>query len=258
MIEGDKVAGLLIDIAGVLYVGDEAVPGAADALRRLRELKRPLRFLTNTTRRTRAELVQRLQRLGFDIKLSEIFSAPFATRTYIELHELRPHLLVHPHLKPEFNGMKTDHPNAVVVGDAGDNFTYANMNRAFRVLMNDGVRLIAMGDNRYFRDEDGLSLDMGPFVHALSYASGIEPVIVGKPAARFFQQALREMNVPAGNALMVGDDLENDVGGAQRTGVKGVLVRTGKYQAADESQPEITPDAVFDGFPTMVKELFAD
>jgi len=258
MIQADQIAGLLIDIAGVLYVGNEAVPETADALQRLRERKLPLRFLTNTTRTTRAELVQRLHRLGFEIDSSEIFSAPTAARAYIQQHGLRPHLLIHPDLEPEFEGMKTDQPNAVVVGDAGETFTYANMNRAFRVLMNEGVTLIAMGDNKYFRDRDGLSLDMGPFVHALSYASGAEPVVVGKPAADFFQQALRDMKTPAENTLMVGDDLENDVGGAQHAGLKGVLVRTGKYQPHDEAHPEITPDDVFDDFPTMVKELFED
>jgi HAD superfamily hydrolase (TIGR01458 family) len=258
MIQAEKITGLLIDIAGVLSVGGEAVPGAPEAMQKLRARKLPLRFLTNTTRTTQAELVARLNRLGFQIDPSEVFSAPIAARRYLEQHELRPHLLVHPDLEPEFDGMDMNNPNAVVVGDAADAFTYDNMNRAFRVLMEDGGTLIAMGDNKYFRDKDGLSLDMGPFVHALSYASGVEPVVVGKPAENFFQQALRDMDVSPEAALMVGDDLENDVGGAQHAGLRGVLVRTGKYQPDDESHPEITPDAVFDDFPAMVTELFGN
>lgn len=258
MMEKDNLAGLLVDIAGVLTVGGEAVPGAPEALQYLRARKLPLRFLTNTTRTTRAELVGRLDRLGLEVDPSEVFSAPLAARRYLQQHELRPHLLIHPDLVPEFEGMETENPNAVVVGDAGDAFTYNNLNRAFRVLMDDGGALIAMGDNKYFRDKDGLSLDMGPFVHALSYASGVEPVVVGKPAGNFFQQALRDMDVSAESALMVGDDLENDVGGAQHAGVQGVLVRTGKFQPDDESHPEITPDAVFDDFPAMVSELFGE
>ncbi|MBD3676122.1 MAG: TIGR01458 family HAD-type hydrolase [Planctomycetaceae bacterium] len=257
MIAGNPVQALLIDIAGVISINGEAVPGAPEALKRLRDRKLPLRFVTNTTRKTQHDLVTRLQQQGFDLESNDVFSAPVAARNYLEQHQLHPHLLIHPDLMPQFDGMETNDPNAVVVGDAGDAFTYENMNLAFRVLMEHGT-LIAMGDNKYFQDEQGLSLDMGPFVHALSYASGIEPVVVGKPAQTFFQQALDALGIEAEHALMVGDDLEGDVGGAQNAGLRGVLVRTGKYRPEDESDPQISPDAIVDHFPALVHRLLND
>lgn len=257
MLEGKDVQGLLIDIAGVISINGEAVSGAPEGLKRLRDHNLPLRFVTNTTRKTQHDLVARLQNQGFDLESNDVFSAPVAARNYLEQHQLRPHLLIHPDLTPQFDGMETDDPNAVVVGDAGDAFTYENMNLAFRVLMEHGT-LIAMGDNKYFQDEQGLSLDMGPFVHALSYASGVEPVVVGKPAQTFFQQALEDLGIEAEHALMVGDDLEGDVGGAQNAGLRGVLVRTGKYRPEDENREEISPDAIVDNFPALVDQFLND
>ena len=101
-----------------------------------------------------------------------------------------------------------------------------------------------MGNNRYFREQEGLSLDMGPFVEALRFASGVEPTVIGKPTASFFQQALDDIGIAASRAVMIGDDLESDVGGAQASGIRGILVRTGKYRRADETHETIKPDLV--------------
>lgn len=152
----------LIDLAGVLYSAGEALPGAREALTRLQAAGLTCRFLTNTTRSTRAQVVGQLQKMGFAIPEDAIFSAPLATRERLLTGGLRPMLLVHPALLPEFDGIPQDAPNAVVVGDAGDSFSYGRLNSAFRLLMQ-GAPLLAMGRNRYFQDVDGLSLDQGPF-----------------------------------------------------------------------------------------------
>lgn len=251
----DQIDGMLIDISGVLYVGDDVVPGAPEALKKLRETGLPVRFLTNTTRKTCSRLVAQLERLGFQLDESEVFSAPIAARRFIEREQLRPFLLVHPDLEQEFEGLVTERPNSVVVGDAGETFTYERLNQAFRILLENG-HLIAMGANRYFREADGYSLDMGPFVEALRYASGVEPVVVGKPSSEFFKQALRDIGVEPGDAVMVGDDLENDIGGAQSAGVRGILVRTGKYRPEDELDDKVQADAICDDFPALIEELF--
>jgi HAD superfamily hydrolase (TIGR01458 family) len=250
----NAVSGVLIDIAGVLYIGETAVPGAAAALARLSDSQLPVRFLTNTTRATRQRLVTRLLRLGFQIDIESIFSAPVAARRYLQQHDLRPYLLVHPDLEEEFTGLDVNQPNAVVVGDAADEFNYRRLNEAFRILMEGGT-LISMGSNRYFRDRDGLSLDMGPFVEALRYAANVERVVVGKPSPEFFREALRDMGVDAASAVMIGDDLENDIGGAQALGIRGILVRTGKYLPEDESDPEIRPDTIVDDVSAAVDEV---
>lgn len=247
---------VLIDLAGVLYVGGAAVAGAAEALERLRASGLGICFLTNTTRRTRTALVRHLADLGFDIGEDEILTAARAARRLIETEGLWPYPLIHADLMPEFEDLSGDEPDAVVVGDAGEDFTYANLNRAFRVLMNaDTPRLIAMGDNRYFADGDELSLDMGPFVHALAYAAGIEPEVVGKPAAAFFEAALQQLGTDAGNAVMIGDDVAADIGGARDAGIAGILVRTGKYRPDDETRYDIRPDHVADDFGVAVDWL---
>ncbi len=251
-----SLAAVLIDIDGVLHVGAAPVSGAAAALQRLRDAGLRLAFLTNTTRRTRQALIESLDGMGFDIPPDEIQTAALAARAVVERRGLRPHLLIHPDLAPDWEGVRTDDANAVVIGDAGEGFTYAALNEAFRVLIrDDAVPLIAMGANRYFRATDGLSLDMGPFVAALEFAGRRQAEYTGKPAAAFFETAMAALDVPAANAVMIGDDLENDVVAAQDAGLHGILVRTGKYRPQDEQDPKLQPQTVADNFVEAVRGL---
>jgi len=137
------IEGVLVDIAGVLYVSEEPIDRAAEALDHLQKTGVPIRFLTNTTRSTRERLLAKLRRTGFDIEVNSIFSAAIATRKYLEQHQFRPYLLVHPELTEEFVGLDCDKPNAVVASDAADVFQYRTLNEAFRILM-DGGALISM------------------------------------------------------------------------------------------------------------------
>lgn len=227
--------GVLLDLSGVLYVGDEAVPGAVEALARLRDAGLAVRFVTNVTRRPFEEILESLRALGFDMSADELLTAPRAARRYLEAHDLHPYLLVHPALEREFADLARAPPDAVLLGDAEKRFRYENLNRAFRLLM-DGAPLLAMGDNRYFRDKDGLSLDIGPFVAALEYASDKRAVILGKPSADFFRVAVDALGCAPEEAVMVGDDALADVDGALAAGLQGILVRTGKYRDGDEDR----------------------
>jgi HAD superfamily hydrolase (TIGR01458 family) len=134
--------------------------------------------------------------------------------------------------------LTADHPDYVLVGDLGEGFTYDRLNAAFRLLV-DGAQLLALQKNRYWRREDGLALDAGPFVAALEYASGKKAVVVGKPERDFFELALREMGLAPHEAAMVGDDAESDVAGAQAAGLQGFQVKTGKYHPGDEGRPDL-------------------
>jgi HAD superfamily hydrolase (TIGR01458 family) len=244
---------VLIDLAGVLYVGEEAVPGAAAALDRLRTRGLALRFLTNTTRSPRSAVVARLQRLGFDIAAHEIHTAVLATREVVAHRGLHPHYLVHPDIAAEV-GPSHATPDAVVVGDAGAHFTFERLNAAFRLLM-EGLPLIAMARNRYFREADGLTLDVGAFICALEYAAGVRAEVIGKPASPFFLAALDALGVPPATAVLIGDDLHDDIGGAQRAGIPAILVRTGKYRTADEADPAVRPAHVADDFAAAVDAI---
>lgn len=247
---------VLIDLAGVLHVGDQAIPGAVAALARLRAAGLPLRFLTNTTRSPRAALVRLLHRLGFEVAAEEIQTAVLATAQLVRQRGLHPHYLVHPDIAAEV-GPSHAEPDAVVLGDAGHHFTFDKLNAAFRLVMG-GRPLIAMARNRYFQEPDGLTMDLGAFVAALEYASGTRAEIVGKPAAPFFLGALAELGVAPEEAVLIGDDLRDDIGGAQAAGIPAMLVRTGKYRPADEDHPDIRPARVVDDFAAAVTAILGE
>jgi len=244
---------VLIDLAGVLHTGDEALPGAVRALDRLRASGLSLRFLTNTTRTPSTVLFARLRRMGFTLAASEIQTAALAARTLVRSRGQHPLWLVHPDIAGEMGESASD-PDVVVLGDMGEHYTYPLLNHAFRLLMQ-GLPLMAMARNRYFMEPDGLSLDMGAFVAGLEYSAGIKAEITGKPAPSFFNAALAELGIGAAEAVLIGDDLADDIGGAQAAGIPGILVRTGKYRAGDEAHPDIRPAAVVDDFAAVVDGL---
>lgn len=251
----EKPRGILIDIAGVLHIGDAPLPGAQAALERLRESGLPLRFLTNTTRVARATIVHKLYKMGLGVWEDEVITAVHATRKYVQTKGLNPYWLVHPAVESELPAPTGRQPDAVVLGDAGPYFSFGSMNAAFRYIMR-GVPLIAMACNRYFQEADGLTLDTGAYVAALEYASGTHAIIIGKPAAAFFEAALADLGIRAAEAVMIGDDVRDDVEGAQAVGIAGVLVRTGKYRPGDEIQV-LPPARVADDFVAAVDAILA-
>ncbi len=239
------VSGVLLDLAGVLYEGDQAVPGAAEAVERLRAGGLPIRFLTNSTRRPKQAIVQKLEAMGFAIDATEVLTPAGAACDWLRRERLAAHLLVHPDLEEDFAGLPKEERAAVVVGDAGQYFTYDRMNTAFRKLLQ-GAPFLALAANRVFKDADGkLSLDAGAFVQALEFSSGTSPVLLGKPSADFFMAGVRSLGCEPKDVAMIGDDAESDVAGALQAGIgKGILVRTGKYRVGDEERYHPRPSIV--------------
>lgn len=238
------IRSVLLDLGGVLYVGDTALSGAVTAVSRLREAGLPVRFLTNTTRKPRAAMLERLRQLDVPADTSELFTPAAAARAMLERAGLRPHLLVHPDLEEDFAGLTGGNGTAVVVGDVGRSLDYAQLNAAFRALL-DADAFLALAANRAFEEADGqLSLDAGPFVAALEYAAEREATVVGKPARAFFEAAVESLGCAPGETVMVGDDVEADVHGAQAAGLAGILVRQGKYRAGAEERIDPKPAAV--------------
>ncbi|MCC7354273.1 MAG: TIGR01458 family HAD-type hydrolase [Anaerolineae bacterium] len=236
---------VLFDLDGTLYNGETAIPGAVEATERLRMQGIALRFVTNTTSRGRAVLAEKLHRLGFQVDESEVFNPTAAAGAYLRQRDDSAFILALPAAQSDFAGVRQDdeNPDYVVVGDLGDHWTYALLNQAFR-LLHRGAGLIALGMSRYWLAADGYRLDVGPFVAALAYASDAKPVVLGKPDAEFFRLVLADAGVsPSSQALMVGDDIQTDVGGAQMAGLRTALVRTGKFVEADLSRG-IVPDVV--------------
>jgi len=230
------IQGILLDLSGVLYTGNQVIPGALTALQQLRDKNLPVRYITNTTRKPSAAIIKQLTAMGFNVKLEELFTAPIAARDYLKDNRLTPYLLVHPELEEEFTTLEQgDNVNAVVVGDAAEGFSYDRMNRAFRYLL-ENANLVALGINRYFRDGDQLCLDAGPYIKALEYASGKTALVFGKPAHAFYMSAVDNIGCLSEATIMVGDDIESDVIGAVDAGLQGILVQTGKYRSGDETR----------------------
>lgn len=248
---GDRdIRGLLVDLDGVLYVDRQPLPGAAAKVAALKASGLPHCYVTNTTTRPVATLAAELQELGFAIDAQAILSAPMAARNYLRQRGSPCCLLVlNETVKADFGEFResgTD-AQAVVIGDIGEAWTYGLLNQVFRLVMN-GAELIALHRNRYWQADGGLKLDIGAFVAGLEYATGRTATIIGKPRREFFEAALQQIGVAAGEAAMIGDDIESDVKGAQAMGILGVLVRTGKYREAQLLRSGLTPDLVLDSF----------
>lgn len=242
-----RINGVLLDITGVLKDGSSAIPGSIEAVNRLRKAGLPIKLLTNETQVTRSSLSLKLSNMGYCVTENDIIPPCPALVDLLRKEKLRPHLLVHPDVVSEFDGLEMEDPNCVVIGDAAENFSYENLNKAFRILINmDKPRLFSMGRGKYYKDNGDLVLDVGVFTTALEYATGVSAEVVGKPQYSFFQSALSAIGVKPEEAVMVGDDIESDVGGAQACGMAGILVRTGKFRPNDETHPRVKPDAIVD------------
>jgi phospholysine phosphohistidine inorganic pyrophosphate phosphatase len=249
----NRPRGLLIDIDGVLYQGEAAVPGAAQCLRWVIERGIPHCFITNTTSKPRRAIVEKLAQLGIETDQPRIHTPLVATSRWLAEHAPGPCAAFVPEATRAdlddvvlLNHEAETGAASVVVGDLGDGWSYATLNRAFRLLMAQPTPvLVALGMTRYWRAPDGLRIDVAAYVRALECAAGVKAVVLGKPAPAFFVAALDALGITARESVMIGDDIVSDVNAAQALGITGILVRTGKFQPRDLKRHH-SPDAVLD------------
>ncbi len=259
------VKAVLLDLEGVLYEGDRPVAGALDAVDALGAMGLGLRYLTNTTTRSRAGVAKRLASLGLEIEIDALFTPLAAARRLLGSWNARRICLAAPEEAAEdFAGLDIVGPDssdggpvdAVVVGDLYRDFDWDLMNRLFGHLRR-GARLVALHKNRFCKRDDGIGLDVGPFVAALEYAADTEAAVVGKPSPDFFRLALDDLGVAAAEAIMVGDDIDADIGGARNAGIRAVQVRTGKFTERDLEHPRVRPDGRIDSIAILPEFLSA-
>ena len=247
------IRALFFDLSGVLYMGRSAIDGAVAAIDQVQASDFKARFVTNTSRLTGEALLRDLHQLGFDIRPDQLFTATSAARSWVIEHNKRPYCLVHKNIQSEFADLDQSNPNAVIIGDAAEGFNYKNLNRAFQ-LCKQGSTLIGIGRNRYFKLNDELLLDAGPFIGAIEYAASVEAIIMGKPSTAFFEQVIKSVNCLADEILMIGDDIYGDVQGAIESGLQACLVKSGKYQQGDED----LIDGDFWVYPSIVEVIPPD
>ncbi|MDH3450910.1 MAG: TIGR01458 family HAD-type hydrolase [Gammaproteobacteria bacterium] len=249
---------ILLDLDGVLYQGECAVPGAAASIRWLQESGVPHLFVTNTTSRPRRSLVDKLAGFDIDVTADAILTPPVAARQWLQDNVTGDIALFVPEAtREEFAGLPLlseqaqAGAGAVVLGDLAEGWTFTTLNRAFRLLIAEPKPpLVALGMTRYWQAPNGLQLDVAPFVVALEHAAGCSAHILGKPSAEFFVAALRKLGTRATDTVMVGDDIRGDVDAAQQAGLPGILVRTGKFRPSD-LQLGILPHATLDSIAAL-------
>jgi HAD superfamily hydrolase (TIGR01450 family) len=270
------VAGLLIDVDGVLVQQERPLAGAAEALRLLAARGIPFRLATNTSLVSRATLARQAGHLGLDVAPAQILSALSATAALTRRRF--PHgalyVLCSPDARTEFAGQRLLEPGdadahhgpdahagacaAVVIGDAPEALTYENLDRAFR-LVRGGARLVAMHRNPWWLTPRGPTLDAGAFVVGLEYATRRRALLAGKPAPAFFREAARELDLPPARVAIVGDDLVSDIAGGQRAGLRAIWVRSGRHAtedlAARLARGARPPDAIAPDLITVVRAL---
>ena len=244
-----RARALLLDLDGTIFQGGALIPGALETLLFLQNAQIPHRFITNATRMTKKKLVLMLGDMGLSVSLDDIFSAPHAASIYCQNKGYKKILLAVPdrEMEEDFSNFQLvdNNPDAIVLGDMGAGFTFNLINDLFNYIL-DGSELVAMHKNRFWKSVDGYLLDLGAFVSALEYASGRPASVMGKPNSNLFFLASREWNLPAEKILMVGDDIEADIGGALNAGMTSVLVKTGKFRAETLRSYDIKPSYIID------------
>ncbi len=253
----------LIDLDGTVYNSSGAIPGALEAVASLRRRGIPFRFVSNTSGKPRSHVLERLRGYGIPVAPHELINPVIAGASLMRgmgVRRVAPFVrqVTHEDLQ-EFelvggtSGRPGGTPDAVLVGDMGDDWSHALLNEAFRYLL-DGLPLIALERDRYWLGPTGLELDAGPYVVALEYASGVQSTVCGKPTRTFYEAALSSMGLSldaADRPAMVGDDVWSDVDGAQKAGLQGWLVKTGKYLPDVLEKTGVKPDRIIDSIAAL-------
>jgi HAD superfamily hydrolase (TIGR01458 family) len=243
------MAAILLDVDGVLHVSGEPIPGAADAVRRLRDEGHRLRFVTNSTTMSRRELAEHLRKMGFALEDEELqTTGGVASRVLAGKRVLA---LTMPGILDDLEGMQLIGMNAdaVLVGGADESeepgriYSYLNLNRAFLELLA-GAELYCLHRNRWWQTTEGPRLDAGAIVAGLEYAAGIEATVLGKPSPAYFSAAIEALDADPDMTWIVGDDLEGDIAGGHALGMRTVLVRTGKFRPDELDHTSISPDGI--------------
>jgi HAD superfamily hydrolase (TIGR01458 family) len=243
------MAAILLDVDGVLHVSGEPIRGASQAVEHLRENGHRLRFVTNNTTHSRRSLAGELRKLGFELADDELQTTALSAAR--ELAGRRVLALTMAAVLEDLDAVELvgEEADAVLLGGADETeetnrvFSYMNLARAFAEL-EAGAELYCLHRNRWWQTSRGPLLDSGCFVAGLEYAADLEATVVGKPSTAYFAAAIEALDAEPDRTWMVGDDIDTDVAGAQRFGLRTALVRTGKFRPEQLERTTAAPDVV--------------
>jgi len=246
-VDQTEIRGIIFDVDGVLEFQGKVYPGASETIDLLRNNGVVLRFLTNSTLKSRRSCAERLRQKGVQVFDQEVITASYATAEY--LAELKPRscwVMLEREGLEEFASFEqdTENPEYIVVGDYRNQFDFEHLNRALRLLLR-GAKLIGMQSELTDLSMGDAELNVGSWVGMLECASGVEAAYVGKPSRYAFELTLKTMGLRKAQVVMVGDKVTTDIKGAKDFGIRAALLRTGEYDERDLEGVE-TPDFVFD------------
>ena len=239
------IKGFLIDLEGVLYSDNKLISGSIEVIKKLKKEGLNLRFLTNTTTAPRKIILDKLLNFGFDIEEREIFTPIIATKNYLRDNAVKKiSLVTNLEIIEEFKEYEITQkdPEAVIMGDIHKNFNWEILDRIFKLVYVNKAALIALHQNKYCMRDGVVSLDLGPFVKAVEYASNKKSILMGKPEKKFFDMAIKDMGISKDAVFMIGDDIISDIKGAKDFEIKAIQVKTGKFQKEDCLEKFVQPD----------------
>lgn len=221
---------ICIDLDGTLYLGDKPIEGAKYALEYLKKNGHKVTFASNTISSMPEEIILNLNNMGFQADINKLITPISVAKNYFKTSGLEKIFFIIREEMKEKLGMyfeiEEKYPQAIVIADEPGAVPFKSIEKAFRILLNNDINFFTLAMNRFYKLPDGeMKMDLGPQVALLSYATGKEPVNLGKPSEIFFKYALGNFE----DAIMVGDDVEFDIKGAMDINIKGILVKTGKY-----------------------------
>lgn len=256
----NDINALIVDMDGVLWRGDSALPGLHKFFGFLTEKSLPFMLATNNASKTVSQYQQKFAGLGVKIQPENVMTSSLATAAHLE-DEIEPGSKVY---VVGQDGLIDAIRQAgfVIVDDASQpveavaagidfNLTYEKLKNA-TLLIRRGARFVGSNGDLTFPSEEGLYPGTGSILAALAAATGVKPTVVGKPEPLMFEIAVRRMKSDPANTAMIGDRLETDILGAQRAGLKTILVTTGIDNQDSIAEKEIQPDAVFSGIDELV------
>ncbi len=229
------IKGIIVDIDGVLEFQGKVYPGAIETIQTLREQGKILRFLTNSTLKSRLSCAQKLQSRGFRVSPEEVITASYATAQYLRAcHPRSCWVMAEREGMHEFQEFQHDseQPEYVVIGDNRSRFDFTHLNLALRFLLK-GAKLIGMQGELLDNSMGEPELNVGSWVSMLERASGVQATYIGKPNAYVFELALKTMELQKSEVVMVGDRLETDIVGAREFGLSSILMKTGEFTEQD-------------------------
>lgn len=257
-----KHIGFLLDMDGVIYRGNQLIPGADAFVKRLRELGIPFRFLTNNSQRTRRDVALKLTRLGLDADEDDVFTCAMATARFLAKQKPNGTAFVIGEnglaaaLHKNGYTVVDDDADYVVVGE-GRTLTFEMIERGVR-LVEKGARLIATNPDPNCPTDAGTRPGCGAIVAMIERATGRSAFSVGKPSGVMMRMAQYELGVRSAETIMVGDTMDTDVLGGVGMGYQTVLVLSGHTRMEDLHKYAYRPDWIIPSVAHMPEEIFRD